>query len=78
MRREDQSTEFKETYVDDIKKTVVAFANTDGGTIFVGVDDSGRVVGVEDVDKTILRAQNALRDAIKPDVTCLLYTSRCV
>lgn len=31
MRREDQSTEFKETYVDDIKKTVVAFANTDGG-----------------------------------------------
>lgn len=66
MRREDQSTEFKETYVDDIKKTVVAFANTDGGTIFVGVDDSGRVVGVEDVDKTILRAQNALRDAIKP------------
>lgn len=69
MRREDQSTEFKETYVDDIKKTVVAFANTDGGTIFVGVDDSGRVVGVDDVDKTILRAQNALRDAIKPDVT---------
>lgn len=69
MRREDQSTEFKETYVDDIKKTVVAFANTDGGTVFVGVDDSGRVVGVDDVDKTILRAQNALRDAIKPDVT---------
>ena len=69
MRREDQSTEFKEAYVDDIKKTVVAFANTDGGTVFVGVDDSGRVVGVDDVDRTILRAQNALRDAIKPDVT---------
>ena len=69
MRRENQSIEFKESYVDDIKKTVVAFANTDGGTVFIGVDDSGKVIGVEDPDKTILCAQNAFRDAIKPDVT---------
>lgn len=69
MNQESQTIEFKENYTDDIKKTVVAFANTDGGTIYIGIDDDGNIVGVNDPDKTVLRAQNAFRDAIKPDIT---------
>jgi ATP-dependent DNA helicase RecG len=31
----------------EIVETVCAFANTKGGRILIGVDDSGRVLGVE-------------------------------
>ena len=68
MLREDKTVELKREYVDDIKKTVVSFANCDGGTIYIGVDDDGSVCGVSDVDATMLRATNAIRDAIRPDV----------
>ncbi|WP_035214454.1 RNA-binding domain-containing protein [Desulfitobacterium hafniense] len=68
-RSEDATTEFKRDYVDDIKKTVIAFANTSGGTLYIGIDDSGQAVGIGDVDNTLLRVSNAIRDTIKPDVT---------
>ena len=66
---ESGTVELKRKYVDDIKKTVIAFANGDGGTVYIGVEDDGAVTGVEDPDGTMLQAANALRDAIRPDVT---------
>lgn len=69
MFSENVSTEFKREYTPDIVKTVLAFANTIGGTIYVGIADDGGIVGVADVDATMLRVGNAVRDAIKPDVT---------
>jgi predicted HTH transcriptional regulator len=33
---------------DAIVKTVAAFLNTDGGTLLIGVDDQGNVLGLED------------------------------
>ena len=65
---ENVTTELKRVYVDDIKKTVVAFANTKGGTVYIGIEDDGNIVGVDDADDTMLRCTNAVRDAIKPDV----------
>ena len=35
--------ELKREWSDGIKKTIVAFANSEGGTLLVGVDDDGRV-----------------------------------
>jgi ATP-dependent DNA helicase RecG len=68
--RENENTEFKKTLVDNVKKCVVAFANSvDGGTLYIGVDDDGAVVGVDDADKALLSVNNMLRDSIKPDVT---------
>lgn len=66
---ENKTTEFKREYVDDIKNTVIAFANCDGGNIYIGVNDDGSVCGVADVDGTMLRVTNAIRDAVRPDVT---------
>ncbi len=60
---------FKQEYTPDIVKTVIAFANTYGGSVYVGVDDTGRIVGVDDSDGTLLKLSNAVRDSIKPDVT---------
>ncbi len=63
------TTELKRIYVDDIKKTVIAFANTNGGKIYIGIEDDGTVIGVDDVDETMLKCTNAIRDSIKPDIT---------
>ena len=75
MQYENEKIEFKEAFVPDIYKEVIAFANTDGGIILVGVDDSGRPVGLEDIDDTYTRITNGIRDAILPDVTMFVkYT----
>ena len=66
---ESKTVEYKREYIDAIKYTVAAFANTDGGKVFIGIEDNGRVCGVADVDATLLRATNMIRDAIRPDVT---------
>ena len=68
MLIENRTTEFKREYVDDIKNTAIAFANCDGGTIYIGVENDGTVCGVEDVDSVMLRVTNALRDAVRPDL----------
>jgi ATP-dependent DNA helicase RecG len=69
MNAESITKEFKREYTDDIKKTVIAFTNTDGGEIWIGVEDDGTVIGVPQPDAVILQVTNAIRDSIRPDVT---------
>lgn len=71
--RESETVELKEVVVDDIKKEIVAFANCDGGKLYMGVRDDGTVVGLEDPDGVSLQISNMVRDAIKPDVTMFLH-----
>ena len=66
---ESLTTEFKREYTDDVKKTIIAFANTTGGTLYIGIDDDGSMVGVKNPDDTLLQVTNSVRSAIKPDVT---------
>ncbi|MDO5297760.1 MAG: putative DNA binding domain-containing protein [bacterium] len=66
---ESLTVEYKREYIDDIKYTVVAFANTEGGKIYIGIDDAGQTVGVADADAVMLRVNNMIRDAVLPDVT---------
>lgn len=75
MRLEDETTELKREYVDSIVKTVIAFANRNGGTIRIGVTDEGRVVGLEHPENDLLRAVNSIRDRIRPDVTLFVHPS---
>lgn len=72
---EDVKTEFKREYVDDIKKAVVAFANTNGGKIYIGVEDDGTPIGVFDIDITMQKSTNLIRDSIKPDITLFVTCS---
>lgn len=69
MRLENKTTEFKREYTDDLKYAVVAFANTDGGKVYIGINDDGSVQGVKDTDGTMLRITNMIRDVVCPDVT---------
>lgn len=70
---ESESMELKSIYVDDIKKEIIAFANTRGGSIYIGVEDDGTVCGVQNIDAVIQQVGNAARDAIKPDVTMFMH-----
>lgn len=73
---ESKVMEYKREYTEDIRCAVLAFVNTEGGVIQIGVEDDGRVCGVRDPDGTMLRLGNMLRDAIRPDVT--LFTECAV
>lgn len=65
--------ELKEQINADFKKEIIAFANTDGGEILVGVARDGSVAGVEDTEAEMEKIGNMIRDGIKPDLTA--YTS---
>jgi ATP-dependent DNA helicase RecG len=68
MRAESDSVEFKSILAPDIKKEIVAFANTRGGTIYIGIDDEGQVIGADHPDKVCLRLSSMIHDGIKPDL----------
>lgn len=75
MKLETENIEFKLQVTDEIYKEVIAFANTDGGTIYVGINDNGDVVGIDNINETYTRITNGIRDAIHPDVTMFIkYT----
>lgn len=67
--RESERLELKREVCEGIVRSVVAFANSDGGRAVVGVDDFGEVVGVEDPDDVMLRIGSMLRDGICPEIT---------
>ena len=69
MKLENKTTEFKREFTDDLKYAVVAFANTDGGKIYIGINDDGCVQEIQNVDGTMLRITNMIRDVVRPDVT---------
>jgi ATP-dependent DNA helicase RecG len=52
----------------------MAFANSDGGTVFIGVQDSGEVIGLEHAQANFLSVNNSLRDSIKPDITMFAHS----
>ncbi len=71
--QESETVELKAIFVEDIKKEIIAMANGQGGTLYVGVNDDGTVVGVDFPDETIQRISNMVRDSIKPDITMFLH-----
>ena len=69
MQYESERIEYKSQMLEDLYKEVIAFANTDGGVIYIGIDNEGNLTGIDDVDETYTRLTNGIRDAIAPDVT---------
>ena len=67
---EHQRLEFKRkaNHPDKIMKEVVAFANTDGGDLFVGVDDDGSIPGVKHVEEEYYVMEQALAKYCRPQI----------
>lgn len=75
---EDAKTEFKRMVTKESMKTVVAFSNTDGGSIYYGIDDDGSVAGVDDPDSESLKAVQLLADSVRPDIAATTEVNRVV
>ncbi|MCL2149167.1 MAG: putative DNA binding domain-containing protein [Methanomassiliicoccaceae archaeon] len=61
---EDQNVEYKSSRHDDWLKWVCGFANGQGGRIYVGKDDKGRVVGLDDYVELMDGIPNKIKSAL--------------
>ena len=64
MFKEDQHTEFKRIWKDEYLREICAFANADGGTLYVGVEDDGTIVGVNNVSHLLENLPNKIKDKL--------------
>lgn len=60
-------TIFIEQVNDKTVKEIVSFLNTNGGTIYVGICDDGKAIGVNNTDNTLRKLLNILSNQIEPD-----------
>ncbi len=59
---EQQNVEYKQSWHDDYLKWVCGFANAQGGVIFIGKDDNGKVAGINDYKRLIDEIPNKVKD----------------
>lgn len=66
---ETPTIELKRMYTPALKKEIVAFANTNGGTIYIGVEDDGNVIGVPNAHEVEESVNALIHNAIVPDLS---------
>lgn len=64
---ETEKAELKQKLTDSIPKEIVAFLNTDGGTIYIGVNDDGSVCGIEKLDESLKKIADIIENQILPE-----------
>ena len=64
---ENESIEFKENYTEKIYKEIIAFLNTNSGTIYIGYDDNRNLIGVDNCKDIEEKISNGIRTNIYPD-----------
>ena len=62
--QENQNIEWKENWKDEYLKWICGFANANGGTMFIGKDDTGNVVDLKDAKKLLEEIPNKVRDTL--------------
>ena len=67
MYVESEQLELKERLSDSVCKEIVAFLNTKGGKLIIGVDDKGEVVGIQNIDETARKLSDIITDQIEPN-----------
>ncbi len=65
---ENQHTEFKASFQKEVIETVVAFANSQGGQIVVGVANDGKQLGVSLTPETLKDWLNQIKNNTYPSV----------
>ena len=62
--KESQSVEYKQTWRNDCLKVISAFANSDGGVLFIGFDDTGKPHGLRNTKKLLEDIPNTIRNKL--------------
>jgi len=76
LKGENLHTEFKESLPDNetLAKSIVCFANTDGGQLIIGTSNSGDIVGVEDLDEAVRKIDDVAFNRCEPPISILPET----
>ncbi len=72
---ESYSVEFKEVINKTILKEIVAFANSNGGKIYIGITDDGTEVGTINAKESQEKLSSMIRDSIKPSILNYIHVS---
>lgn len=64
--KESRELELKATITNTFLKTVSAFSNYNTGKIIFGVDDNGKIIGLENIEELCLDLENKINDNISP------------
>ena len=64
--KESRELELKSTITNTFLKTVSAFSNYNSGKIIFGVDDNGKIIGLENIEELCLDLENKINDNISP------------
>lgn len=78
---ENDTTEFKELdrengkIPESVLKTFVAFLNTKGGTLYLGIQDDGSISGIPNPDDVSKRLSSMIHDSILPNATSFIHVS---
>jgi len=63
---ESKELELKSTITNTFLKTVSAFSNYNSGKIIFGIDDNGKMIGLENIEELCLDLENKINDNINP------------
>ena len=61
---ESQNIEWKESWRDEYLKWICGFANAQGGKIYIGCNDTGEIVGVENSKKLLEDIPNKITQSL--------------
>jgi len=61
---ESQNIEYKANWRDEYLKWICGFANASGGKLYIGVDDKGKVTGIDNHSKLLEDLPNKFRDIL--------------
>lgn len=76
MKHETNRIEYKHQLTEDLEKEAVAFLNyNEGGVMYIGVDDTGKAVGVKNIDSNCLKIKDRLKNNIMPSCMGLFDVS---
>ena len=64
MTSESQNIEWKKSWQDDYLKWICGFANAQGGRIYIGKEDTGKITDLKNVRKLLEDLPNKIRDQL--------------
>ena len=65
---ENDCCELKSILTKEIKKEIIAFANTNGGKIYIGIDDNSNIIGINNIDNNLQSLTGMINEGIKPSL----------
>jgi len=63
---ESETVELKAKYTDTFARELVSFLNAEGGIIYIGIQNDGTVIGVDNIDNTLKKISDCITDQIEP------------